>query len=227
MLTKYLLKNVKKFIDWAKTEFYNEPKKLKDILFSKEMNLNEEIIKLSFSIMIQRWARPAIELFLVTPRTKEKRLEVLKKYEYEVTILNNYIGFGGTKSRGLVSFVANGKHGGFQVNSKNAERPVNTSDSHMKKINSLIKQKSQTVLPKGDNEGTTKSMKPLEASKSGNIKLKKDVSKTEILDSANVASASNIELSILDKLEFSPPSVTNEQIQREIESDVDEFIACE
>ena len=41
-----------------------------------------------------------------------------------------------------------------------------------------------------------------------------------------MASASNIELSILDNLEFSPPSVTNEQIQREIESDVDEFIAC-
>ena len=205
----------------------NKPKEMNAILNSCQKNFKEENIRFSFSTLIQRWARPAIDLFLVSPRTREKRLEVLKKYKYEVAILDNYIEYGIIKSRGLVSFIANGKLGGFQINSTNAERPVAKSDSKLKKTNSSIKPKSQTSLPKEDNEKISKSTKPLEASKSGGMILKKDVSKTEILDSANVASASNIELSILDKLEFSPPSVTNEQIQREIESDVDEFIACE
>ena len=87
-------------------------------------DMEEALMKKAFDSLIQRLARPATDIFLSYPRTKINRLKVLREYQMELMILDNFVENGKMKSRGIIPFIANGKLGKFQFDLSYEERLV-------------------------------------------------------------------------------------------------------
>ena len=163
-LTIYLWRNVGKIIGWISNKLYNMPEIRSEMVGSSDME--ESLLRKAFDSLIQRLARPATDIFLSYPRTKMNRLKVLREYQMELMIIDNFVENGRIKSRGIIPFIANGKLGKFQfdlafeerlVINKSKEETISLSgfdhssmqSSKLDKLSSKNKTK-QTSLSKND-----------------------------------------------------------------------------
>jgi hypothetical protein len=160
-------------------------------------DLEEALMKKAFDSLIQRLARPATDIFLSYPRTKINRLKVLREYQMELMILDNFVEHGKMNSRGIIPFIANGKLGKFQFDLYYEERlvinktktskdenklPIASGMADSKKVDTDDQEKNhskngskvklgsnrQTILNKTKNEGK----KPLNTQNEDNNTLK-------------------------------------------------------
>ena len=83
---------------------------IRETIIGKDQILQEALIKKGFDSLIQRIARPTIDLFLGHPRSKDIRLKVLNQYPLTLMILNDSFEEGKFKKVGIIQYLANGKY---------------------------------------------------------------------------------------------------------------------
>ena len=116
-------------------------------------------------------------------------------------------------------FLANEKRCRSQINTSNAERPVDKNDSNLKKIKSVdaLKTKRETFNTKSINAGNSASSKQLEPTKSGSIL---SIFGKKIFSKNNIPDRTDQNKEIIS-------SANEKVVEEEIETDIKKYIACE
>ena len=122
-LAALLFKNIEKVVKMINELLFNMVEVRKVMIDSGDKNKNETIVRKSIHALIQRMGIPARGLFLSMHRCSSRKI-VLVMYTSDLIILDNFVENGKIKSRGIVPFIANGKHGNFQLSSPFGETSV-------------------------------------------------------------------------------------------------------
>jgi hypothetical protein len=123
-LTTYMYKNLNKLIDWVKQRLWHLPEIKEELVGYNDDRFVEKLMKRSYDSLIQRLLRPTTDLLLRYPRSKVERIRVMKEYELELNIIDNFVVNGRIKRRGVVNFLADGVLAPFRLECTNGEKCV-------------------------------------------------------------------------------------------------------
>lgn len=165
-----------------------------------DSNMENIYFKKPFEALIQRLARPAINIFITHPRTETARKRVMKEYIMELMTLSKFIEKGEIWERGIIQFLANGKLGDFEINFKKSGIAQNNETDKEEE------EEEENILlsPEEQNEDEI------------TVKLKEPVTSQPML---------SIDPQF-DKLQFNKSPTTIEEVQQEIQQDLQEFLEC-
>ena len=127
-LTNFLWNIIEKIIDWANKRLFNLPEIRSEIIGVDE-NIEKSLLRKAFATLIQRLAIQ--DIFLKPPRVREIRLHVLREYQIEVKMLDDFIKNKTKESTGIISFIENGKS---KIDISNEEREVKKNDPKKKEV---------------------------------------------------------------------------------------------
>jgi hypothetical protein len=142
-LSGYLWNIIDQIINWISKRMYNINEEIRDAIIGKDQILQEFLIKKGFDSLIQHLARPATDIFLRNPRSKNIRIKILIQYPLALLTLNSFFEKGSFTKRGIVQFLANGKLDekidvdiSFSQNVLLSKQEVNSSTELMQKNHS-------------------------------------------------------------------------------------------
>ena len=193
-----------------------------------QMKINKAFLRASLDVLIERMDKPITTLFLFSFRDLHRKY-FLNSYLVDLIILDTFVKNSEIKSRGIIPFLANGKHGNFQLSLPFSDTPV---DLQLATSDNSVKSSNKNILAKDGNSKTD--LKKQEDSKSKNI-FKKVFSKNKSVVKEEDQPKfycyqkrfNELNSSIFDQLEFSSSSsLEHREDFKEIESDFREFIAC-
>jgi hypothetical protein len=107
-LSGYLWNIIDQIINWISKRMYNINEEIRDAIIGKDQILQEFLIKKGFDSLIQHLARPATDILLRNPRSKNIRIKILLQYPLALLVLNNFFEKGSFKKHGIIQFLANG-----------------------------------------------------------------------------------------------------------------------
>jgi hypothetical protein len=241
-LSVFLWRNIDKMTKWMTDKIFNIPEIRKEMI---ETDVEKDY-KNSFDTLIQVLARPTANLFLNRPRGPSRK-NLLRIHETQLKILNVFTENGKGKPRGIVQFIANGKHGPFHFEGTFNDRFVvetkhfsNDCDESVK--NFASNKPVEFASPdKIENLGKKTENKKISKKKSGLFSIKEKTSLYTINNQEDFKSTHSIEeqseafenpieeqnsVDNFEKLEFSVTSSTLEKVCDEIEEDFNEFLNC-
>lgn len=217
-LNELLWKKYDDIIDWIRANMWNMTEIRREMIGVDE-KAEKFIMQSCFDALIQRLARPATEIFLRFPRSRIIRRKILEEYKLELIILDNFIEEGRIKPRGLVHFLASGEHREFKIDER-IEAPE------------IIPTVSSFSNAKDENEGDEKEE---EKDEDEYDEVKVDESKDEKDEKKTVVSDTESKLdepieyqrdSQFDGLDYVNPAGCFEAINKEINEDAKEYLAC-
>jgi len=112
-LNNFLWIKFDKMIDFIRKSLWQIPEIKQEIIGKEDINI--ELFKKGFEVLINNLARPAINIFIKSPRSKISRFKMIQEYQLELLALNTFSINGKLYERGLISFLANGKLGDFKI----------------------------------------------------------------------------------------------------------------
>ena len=246
-LANNIMKNIRLIVKWISENLFEIPEIRLEMLGEDE-ELEELLMKKEIDSLIQRLARPATDIFLKYPRSRENRLKVLREYHYELMYLDQFFKSGIIESRGLVQFIANGRYDKFDFNFTYDEFLVNQKrEDTLEKLKQAEEEKSDLI--ESDKIISGKNKQADEISKSSDfdnlsfnkhqgslfnsIRRKKNCAYCHYKHDRkfNVCPNCNKNFPVdqtrcFDRLEFSKPSVNFDEVQLEIDADINEFMSC-
>lgn len=132
-LNNFLWIKFDKMIDFIRKSLWQIPE-IKQEIIGKE-GINIELFKKGFEVLINNLARPAINIFIKSPRAKINRFKMIQEYQLELLALNTFLINGKLYERGLISFLANGKLGDFKIeiieDNKKDQNPFGDDDDEV------------------------------------------------------------------------------------------------
>ncbi|RNA13273.1 dynamin family [Brachionus plicatilis] len=227
-LNNFSWRLIEKMIAWMQEEMWNIPE-IRTEMIGKNENMTSSLIQCSFDALIKRLARPATDIFLRFPRSRVERLKVIKEFQMELVVMDNFMIDGRLSNRGLYQFLANGKHAKF-VFELNHDQVYHTSENSPNDVfdsRSLVKANSIDNLSQENEAGKKKK-------RTNFLKKRKEKSQANE-DTMSIASNSSNTFYLEDlsktnnpfeRLVFSPDAENFEQVRREIKEDFGEFLEC-
>jgi hypothetical protein len=116
-LNSFLWTSIDKIIAWIRKRLWNLPEIRREMIGEDEI-IENKLLQHSFDALIQRLGRPATDIFLRFPRSRVERIKVMQEFQMELLILDKFIVDGRMCDRGIIRFLANGKHGEFLMDVK-------------------------------------------------------------------------------------------------------------
>lgn len=246
-LNGFLYNKINKIVDWIRSKLWNLPE-VRETMIGKNEEMENLLLKKAFDALIQRLARPATNIFLKYPRSRIERSKVINEYQMEIIIINSFVMNGRILQRGIVNFLANGKLGHFDFDSKSNHNDLDDLDFDLDQ-NSTKSSKFYTKSADNfDSESITSTKKKglaLGLVAKTKLKLKRtgatrsnglaEDTDTIVPNSPHqqmpqiemdTKHSSDLRLNQFDGLMFSRDAENLSEIQAEIEQDVEEFIAC-
>lgn len=242
-LNKFLWTIIEKMIAWIREELWNIPEIRKEMIGEDEKLANNQI-QCSFDALIKRLARPATDIFLRFPRAKVERLKVLKEFQMELLVMDKFLINGRLIDRGLYQFLASGKHANFTYELHHDE----VYHAPNEPIDNIVEESKKTSLDDEHASSDNIANQEAEVSQKKSILDKLKKRRKENADTISISSIKSIDLDTSDnvwsgdkqkknrelakinnpfeKLVFTPDAENFDQVHKEIQEDLAEFLEC-
>jgi hypothetical protein len=214
-LNELLWKKYDDIIDWIRANMWNMTEIRREMIGVDE-KAEKFIMQSCFDALIQRLARPATEIFLRFPRSKIIRRKILEEYKLELIILDNFIEEGRIKPRGLVHFLASGKHREFKIDERIEPPEI------IPTVSSFSNAKDENEENREDKEEEEK-----DEDEYDEVKVDESTTKDEIDTETKLDESIEYQRdSQFDGLDYVNPAGCFEAINKEINEDAKEYLEC-